>query len=133
MVLNVHRNDQAYQGQRRNRNTLTCLRPRCVRAEHSMYLTARILLASLMPCSRLTGDKPCAANNPIASLFSLRSILVPVPVAETTSQSHFSFKKHHTCVVAETTSQSHFRFKKHHISLTECAHASRCLLRMIAF
>lgn len=47
-------------------------------AEHSMYFTARTLLAIFMPCSRLMGDNPCAANPPIASLFSRKSILVPV-------------------------------------------------------
>lgn len=55
----------------------TCLRPLWVRAEHSMYLTARILLANLIPCSRFTGDRPWEASCPIASLFSRRSILVP--------------------------------------------------------
>ena len=56
---------------------LTCFRPLWVRAEHSMYLTARILLANFIPCSRLTGDKPWEASCPIASLFSRRSIFVP--------------------------------------------------------
>ena len=56
----------------------TCLSPLWVRAEHSIYLTARILLANLIPCSRLIGDNPCWANCPMASLFSRKSILVPI-------------------------------------------------------
>ena len=50
---------------------VTCLRPLWVRAEHSRYLTERILFASFWPCSLLMGECP------LSSLSSLRSILVP--------------------------------------------------------
>lgn len=56
---------------------LTCLSPRCVSAEHSMYLTARTLFASFCPCSLLIGDKPCSARALRVSRSSLRSIFVP--------------------------------------------------------
>lgn len=55
----------------------TCFSPRCVSAEHSIYLTALILLASFCPCSRLSGDKPCSDKALNVSLSSLKSILVP--------------------------------------------------------
>lgn len=58
-------------------NERTCFRPRCVRAEHSMYLTARILLAIFCPCSRLSGVNPCSSNAVIVSRSSRKSILVP--------------------------------------------------------
>lgn len=77
---------------------LTCLRPRCVNAEHSMYLTALILLAFFLwkkrllkvrigfsiqilpnfcPCSRFNANKPCSANALNVSRSSRKSILVP--------------------------------------------------------
>ena len=56
---------------------LTCLSPLWVRAEHSRYLTARILFASFWPCSLLIGEWPLSARACSASLSSLRSILVP--------------------------------------------------------
>lgn len=56
---------------------LTCLSPLWVRAEHSRYLTARILFASFWPCSLLIGEWPLSARACRASLSSLRSILVP--------------------------------------------------------
>ena len=56
---------------------LTCLRPLWVRAEHSRYLTDRILFASFWPCSLLMGEWPLSARACRASLSSLRSILVP--------------------------------------------------------
>ena len=56
---------------------LTCLSPRCVNAEHSKYLTARILFESFCPCSRLIGDCPLSAKACKASLSSLKSIFVP--------------------------------------------------------
>lgn len=55
----------------------TCLRPLWVRAEHSRYLTDRILFASFCPCSLLMGEWPLSARACRASLSSLRSILVP--------------------------------------------------------
>ena len=57
--------------------SLTCLRPLWVRAEHSRYLTDRILFASFCPCSLLMGECPLSARACRASLSSLRSILVP--------------------------------------------------------
>ena len=57
--------------------SLTCLRPLWVRAEHSRYLTDRILFASFCPCSLLMGEWPLSARACRASLSSLRSILVP--------------------------------------------------------
>ena len=57
--------------------SLTCLRPLWVRAEHSRYLTDRILFASFWPCSLLIGEWPLSARACRASLSSLRSILVP--------------------------------------------------------
>lgn len=57
---------------------LTCLSPRCVNAEHSIYLTALILFANFWPCSRFNGDKPCSDKALNVSLSSLKSILVPV-------------------------------------------------------
>ena len=57
--------------------SLTCLRPLWVRAEHSRYLTDRILFASFCPCSLLIGEWPLSARACRASLSSLRSILVP--------------------------------------------------------
>ena len=59
------------------RGSLTCLRPLWVRAEHSRYLTDRILFASFCPCSLLMGECPLSARACRASLSSLRSILVP--------------------------------------------------------
>ena len=56
---------------------ITCLRPLWVRAEHSRYLTERILFASFWPCSLLMGECPLSARACRASLSSLRSILVP--------------------------------------------------------
>ena len=56
---------------------VTCLRPLWVRAEHSRYLTERILFASFWPCSLLMGECPLSARACRASLSSLRSILVP--------------------------------------------------------
>lgn len=55
----------------------TCLRPRWVSAEHSMYLTARTLFASFWPCSRLRGARPCSCRAFSVSRSSRRSILVP--------------------------------------------------------
>ncbi len=55
----------------------TCLSPLCVRAEHSRYLTALILLASFCPCSRLRGACPFSESACSASLSSRRSIFVP--------------------------------------------------------
>ena len=60
---------------------LTCLRPLWVRAEHSRYLTDRILLASFCPCSLLMGEWPLSARACRASLSSLRSILVPANIS----------------------------------------------------
>ena len=56
----------------------TCLRPRCVNAEHSIYFTALTLFASFCPCSRLSGAKPCSANALRVSRSSRKSILVTV-------------------------------------------------------
>ena len=56
---------------------LTCLSPRCVNAEHSKYLTARISLDNFCPCSRLIGDAPFSAKACNASLSSRKSIFVP--------------------------------------------------------
>lgn len=61
----------------RTASSNTCLRPRCVSAEHSMYLTERILFANFWPCSRLSGDKPCSANAFNVSRSSRKSIFVP--------------------------------------------------------
>lgn len=61
----------------KKRNKLTCFRPRCVRAEHSIYLTARILFANFCPCSRFKGAKPCSAKALRVSRSSRKSILVP--------------------------------------------------------
>lgn len=55
----------------------TCLSPRCVSAEHSIYLMALILLASFCPCSRFNGVNPCSDKALSVSLSSLKSILVP--------------------------------------------------------
>ena len=55
----------------------TCLSPLCVRAEHSRYLTALILLASFWPCSLFIGECPFSARAWSASLSSRRSIFVP--------------------------------------------------------
>lgn len=57
---------------------LTCLRPLCVSAEHSMYLTALILFANFWPCSRFKGAKPCSPKALKVSRSSRKSILVPV-------------------------------------------------------
>lgn len=59
-------------------NIITCFKPRCVNAEHSIYLTALILLANFWPCSLLIQDKFCSANTVNVSRSSLRSIFVPV-------------------------------------------------------
>lgn len=56
---------------------LTCLSPRCVNAEHSMYFTALILWANFWPASRFTGDWPWSERRASVSLSSRRSILVP--------------------------------------------------------
>lgn len=66
----------------------TCFSPRCVSAEHSIYLTALILLASFCPCSRLSGDRPCSDKALNVSLSSLKSILVPT--RNTKNKKHFS-------------------------------------------
>lgn len=39
--------------------TLTCLRPRCVNAEHSMYFTALILFAELFKGNKKTENFSC--------------------------------------------------------------------------
>ena len=57
--------------------TQTCLSPRCVKAEHSIYLTARILLANFWPCSRFKGANPCSAKALSVSRSSRKSIFVP--------------------------------------------------------
>ena len=59
-------------------DSLTCFNPRCVKAEHSRYLTARILLDSFWPASRLIGDWLFSDNACNVSLSSRKSILVPV-------------------------------------------------------
>ena len=70
--------DEFFQWNSKKKFQSTCLSPRCVRAEHSRYLTARILFASFWPCSRLMGAWPFSARICKVSLSSRRSILVPV-------------------------------------------------------
>ena len=62
------------------------LRPRCVSAEHSRYLTALILLAIFMPCSRFTGLWPICASCESVSRSSRRSVLVPTRIMGTSLQ-----------------------------------------------
>lgn len=64
----------------------TCLSPRCVNAEHSMYLTARILFANFWPCSRLSGDNPCSASAFSVSRSSRKSIFVPTRIIGASGQ-----------------------------------------------
>lgn len=73
---NKHQNEH-YEFRLKLKGEQTCFSPRCVSAEHSIYLTALILLASFCPCSRLSGDKPCSDKALNVSLSSLKSILVP--------------------------------------------------------
>lgn len=56
----------------------TCLSPLWVSAEHSRYLTARILFANFCPCSRFMGACPLSASACNASLSSRKSIFVPI-------------------------------------------------------
>lgn len=65
-----------------------------VNAEHSIYLTARTLLANFCPCSRFSGLKPCSANALNVSLSSLKSILVPTNIIGASGQWCFNSGNH---------------------------------------
>lgn len=64
----------------------TFFKPRWVRAEHSIYLTALILLAIFMPCSLFTGLWPIWASCESVSRSSRRSVLVPTRIIGTSGQ-----------------------------------------------
>ncbi|CAB4409192.1 unnamed protein product [Rhizophagus irregularis] len=55
----------------------TFFKPFCVKAEHSTYLTAPISLASLSPCSAVTGLIFCLDNFSTTEGSSRKSICVP--------------------------------------------------------
>lgn len=96
----------------RTASSNTCFSPRCVRAEHSIYFTARIcdiychilllhysstkncvgctflqtLFANFCPCSRLIALRPCSAKAVSVSRSSRKSILVPTSIIGASGQ-----------------------------------------------
>lgn len=65
----------------------TLLRPFCVRAEHSMNLTALISLALAIPCSKEMGAWFFSRSLSMVSLSSRRSSLVPTKMTGVFGQS----------------------------------------------
>lgn len=70
----------------RTASSKTCFSPLCVKAEHSIYLTALILFANFWPCSLLSGDSPCSFKAFSVSRSSRRSILVPTNIIGASGQ-----------------------------------------------